>query len=41
MHVANYPKYLELGWVSVPLGVETYGCWGEENQSQVILVSRR
>ena len=30
MHVANYPKCKELGWVCIPLVVELYGCWGSE-----------
>ena len=25
----------ELGWVSIPLAVETYGCWGVEAQSTI------
>ena len=25
---ANDPKCTELGWVCIPLTVETYGCWG-------------
>eukprot|EP00731_Ephydatia_muelleri_P022903 Em0015g486a len=32
---ANYHKCRELGWVCIPLAVETYGCWGEEAQSSV------
>ena len=24
------PKCAELGWVSIPLAVETYACWGTE-----------
>ena len=27
-HIANDPKCQELGWVCVPLAVETYGNWG-------------
>ena len=34
-HNANDQKYRELGWVCVPLAVETYGCWGEEAQCSV------
>ncbi|KAL5470900.1 hypothetical protein EMCRGX_G028954 [Ephydatia muelleri] len=29
-HRANDPKCSELGWVCVPLAVETYGNWGKE-----------
>ncbi|KAL5502219.1 hypothetical protein EMCRGX_G008957 [Ephydatia muelleri] len=29
-HVANDEKCSRLGWVCIPLSVETYGCWGEE-----------
>ena len=31
-HRANDPKCSELGWVCVPLAVETYGNWGKEAQ---------
>ena len=31
-HNANDHKCRELGWVCVPLAVETYVCWGEEAQ---------
>ncbi|KAL5463780.1 hypothetical protein EMCRGX_G032714 [Ephydatia muelleri] len=34
-HMANDQKCRELGWVCVPLAVETYGCWGEEAQCSV------
>ena len=27
-HNANDPKCRELGWVCIPLAVESYGCWG-------------
>ena len=27
-HQANDVKCAELGWVSIPVVVETYGCWG-------------
>ena len=27
-HRSNDTKCAELGWVSIPLAVETYGCWG-------------
>ena len=29
-HIANDPKCQELGWVCVPLAVETYGNWGRK-----------
>ena len=29
-HVANDEKCSRLGWVCIPLSVETYDCWGEE-----------
>ena len=29
-HQANDVKCAELGWVSIPVMVETYGCWGTE-----------
>ena len=29
-HVANDEKCSRLGWVCIPLSVETHGCWGEE-----------
>ena len=29
-HKSNDTKCAELGWVSIPLAVETYGCWGIE-----------
>ena len=29
-HQSNDAKCAELGWVSIPLAVETYGCWGTE-----------
>eukprot|EP00731_Ephydatia_muelleri_P021237 Em0013g964a len=32
-HRANDPKCSELGWVCVPLTVETYGNWGKEAQA--------
>ncbi|KAL5516647.1 hypothetical protein EMCRGX_G002034 [Ephydatia muelleri] len=32
-HRANDPKCSELGWVCVPLAVETYGNWGKEAQA--------
>ena len=32
-HRTNDPKCSELGWVCIPLAVETYGNWGREAQS--------
>ena len=29
-HEANNSIRSDLGWISVPLAVETYGCWGGE-----------
>ena len=29
-HKANDSKCAELGWVCIPIAVETYGCWGTE-----------
>ena len=29
-HKANDSKCAELGWVWIPITVETYGCWGTE-----------
>ena len=29
-HISNNPKCRALGWVCIPLAVETYGCWGTE-----------
>ena len=34
-HNANDAKCTELGWVCIPLAVETYGCWGVEAQSSI------
>ena len=34
-HGNNDRKCAELGWVSIPLAVETYGCWGAEAQSTI------
>eukprot|EP00731_Ephydatia_muelleri_P007357 Em0003g1605a len=31
-HAANDGKCKELGWVCIPLAVESYGCWGMEAQ---------
>ena len=32
-HSSSDPKYQELGWVCVPLEVESYGNWGKETQN--------
>ena len=40
-HMANDLKCRELGWVCVPLAVETYGCWGEEAQCSVSRLAAR
>ena len=32
-HGANDPKCSELGWVCIPLAVETYGNWGKDAQA--------
>ena len=29
-HQANDKKCAELGWISIPRVIETYGCWGTE-----------
>ena len=29
-HQASDDKCQELGWASIPLAIETYGCWGAE-----------
>ena len=34
-HNANDPKCTELGWVCIPLAVETYGCWGVEAKDSI------
>ena len=31
----------ELGWVCIPLAVETYGCWGEEAQGSISRLAAR
>ena len=31
-HAANDPKCRELGWICIPMAVETYGNWGKEAQ---------
>ena len=40
-HAANDPKCAELGWVCVPLAVETYCNWGEEARQAFTLLSTR
>ena len=32
-HSSNGPKCQELGWICVPLAVESYGNWGKEAQN--------
>ena len=31
-HAANDPKCRELGWICIPMAVETYSNWGKEAQ---------
>ena len=40
-HNANDPKCRELGWVCIPLAVESYGCWGEEAHSSFSCLAAR
>ena len=40
-HRANDPKCSELGWVCIPLVVETYGNWGREAQSTFARLASR
>ena len=40
-HGVNDGKCAELGWVSIPLAVETYGCWGTEAQSTISRLASR
>ena len=40
-HNANDPKCRELGWVCIPLAVESYGCWGEEAHSSFSRLATR
>eukprot|EP00731_Ephydatia_muelleri_P009946 Em0005g532a len=35
-HSSNDPKYRELGWLCVPLTVESYGNWGKEVQNTFV-----
>ena len=38
---ANDPKCSELGWVCVPMVVETYGAWGKEATAIISFVASR
>ena len=38
---ANDAKCTELGWVCIPLAVETYGCWGAEAQGSISRLAAR
>ena len=40
-HGVNDRKCAELGWVAIPLAVETYGCWGAEAQSTISRLASR
>ena len=40
-HTANDPKCAELGWVCVPLAVESYCNWGEEARRTFALLAAR
>ena len=40
-HGVNDCKCAELGWVAIPLAVETYGCWGAEAQSTISRLASR
>ena len=40
-HGVNDRKCAELGWVAIPLAVETYGCWGAEAQSTISPLASR
>ncbi|KAL5486899.1 hypothetical protein EMCRGX_G019438 [Ephydatia muelleri] len=40
-HQANDPKCSELGWVCVPMVVETYGAWGKEAKAIISSVASR
>ena len=40
-HIANDPNCQELGWVCVPLAVETYGDWGREAHTTFIRLATR
>ena len=38
-NVTNDAKCNRLGWVCIPLAVETYGCWGDEVSTDSLRVS--
>ena len=40
-HNANDSKCAELGWVCIPLAVESYGCWGTEAQQSFSRLAAR
>ncbi|KAL5488770.1 hypothetical protein EMCRGX_G017763 [Ephydatia muelleri] len=40
-HNANDSKCAELGWVCIPLAVESYGCWGMEAQQSFSRLAAR
>ena len=40
-HDVNDCKCAEHGWVSIPLALETYGCWGAEAQSTISRLASR
>ena len=40
-HTSNNPKCAELGWVCVPLAVESYCNWGEEARRTFALLPAR
>ncbi|KAL5515138.1 hypothetical protein EMCRGX_G000263 [Ephydatia muelleri] len=40
-HNANDSKCAELGWVCIPLAVESYGCWGAEAQQSFSRLAAR
>ena len=40
-HTANDAKCAELGWVSIPLVVESYGAWGKEAQQSFSKLASR
>ena len=40
-HNANNAKCAELGWVCIPLAVDSYGCWGTEARQSVSRLAAR
>eukprot|EP00731_Ephydatia_muelleri_P018556 Em0011g596a len=40
-HTSNDPKCRALGWVCIPLAVETYGCWGTEGRDSFSCLAAR